>query len=85
MTRHAAAANAVLTLAVLTLAVLTLAVLTLAVLTAEDNGRCLTSGKSPGHLGLRTMAERARRIGGVYAISSQPGVGTTVTVTVPRG
>jgi len=35
-------------------------------------------------LGLTSMRERAQALGGALVISSQPGVGTTVSVTVPR-
>lgn len=38
----------------------------------------------PGHLGLGTMADRARTIGATLAIESIPGQGTTVRATVPR-
>jgi signal transduction histidine kinase len=38
----------------------------------------------PGHLGLRTMAERARQIGGTIDIMSNPGQGTMVRLTVPH-
>ena len=37
----------------------------------------------PGHLGLRTMRERADAIGAAFAVDSAPGRGSTVTVTVP--
>ena len=37
----------------------------------------------PGHFGLRGMAERAERIGAGLAITSRPGAGTQVRVTVP--
>jgi signal transduction histidine kinase len=54
-------------------------------LVVRDDGRGFdTSEEFPGHLGLRSMAERARRIGGEYLLESIPGAGTTVTVTVPR-
>jgi PAS domain S-box-containing protein len=38
-----------------------------------------------GHLGLSTMAERAGIIGADLTITSTPGVGTTVTVSLPSG
>lgn len=37
----------------------------------------------PGHMGLETMAVRARELGGDYALISAPGEGTTVRVIVP--
>ena len=37
----------------------------------------------PGHLGLRTMRERADAIGATFGIDSAPGRGSTVTVSVP--
>ena len=37
----------------------------------------------PGHLGLRTMAERARAAGGGLEIVTAPGAGTRVQLTVP--
>jgi len=36
-----------------------------------------------GHFGLIGMQERARRIGAIFQVSSRPGEGTTVEVTVP--
>jgi PAS domain S-box-containing protein len=38
----------------------------------------------PGHLGLRSMRERAQRLGGDPSIQSGTGTGTTVMVTLPR-
>jgi signal transduction histidine kinase len=38
----------------------------------------------PGHIGLRSMPERAQRLGGVCEILSTPGRGTTVRASVPR-
>jgi PAS domain S-box-containing protein len=38
-----------------------------------------------GHLGLSTMAERAKIIGADLTITSTPGADTTVTVSLPRG
>jgi PAS domain S-box-containing protein len=39
----------------------------------------------PGHLGLSTMAERAAAIGAHLTVTSAPGTGTTVSVSLPRG
>lgn len=36
-----------------------------------------------GHFGLKTMAERARAVGGTLVVRSAPGAGTTVCATVP--
>lgn len=41
------------------------------------------SGHSPGGLGLHTMRERARALGGRLEIKSMPGQGTTVKVWLP--
>jgi len=43
------------------------------------------SAARPGHMGLRTMAERAAALGGTLEVSSRPGSGTAVRVTVPLG
>lgn len=37
-----------------------------------------------GHFGLVGIQERARTIGAELSISSQPGAGTEVTVTIPK-
>jgi PAS domain S-box-containing protein len=55
--------------------------LTLAVV---DYGRGFDTGASfPGHLGLRSMSERAHGLGGRVTIESEPGKGTCVRVVVP--
>ncbi len=57
------------------------------VMRVRDNGqgfRADQSGDPQGH-GLASMAERARRLGGHLEITSEPGRGTTVTLTVPFG
>lgn len=41
------------------------------------------SGQRPGHWGLVGMCERAASIGASFNIDSQPGSGTTITVSVP--
>ena len=38
----------------------------------------------PGHLGLATMAERAAAIGAAFAVTSAPGAGTRVVLSLPR-
>jgi len=40
-------------------------------------------GAFPGHLGLRSMRERASRLGGTLVIDSAPGRGTQIQVRVP--
>jgi PAS domain S-box-containing protein len=58
-----------------------------AVLTVADDGRGIDAGAAARatSLGLVGMRERALAIGGTVAISGEPGRGTTVTVTAPRG
>ncbi|MFN0095008.1 MAG: GAF domain-containing protein [Dehalococcoidia bacterium] len=52
----------------------------------EDNGQGFDPrGEFPGHLGLRSMRERVTRIDGQFKVESAPGVGTTISVTLPRG
>jgi signal transduction histidine kinase len=49
-----------------------------------DDGRGFELGLDrPGHLGLRTMAERAARAGGDLSIESAPGAGTKVRLSLP--
>ena len=51
-------------------------------LEVADNGSGFdTAGDFPGHLGLRSMAERAEKSGGRLEITSQPGAGTRITAT----
>jgi signal transduction histidine kinase len=55
-----------------------------AVLTVRDDGHGFEPGSAfPGHLGLRSMQERAKAVGGVCSIDSAPRAGTTVRVHVP--
>lgn len=50
----------------------------------EDDGRGFNpQGEYPGHLGLQTMRERARAVGGHILIHSRPGEGTRVQVVMP--
>jgi PAS domain S-box-containing protein len=55
------------------------------VLEITDNGIGFdTSGEFPGHLGLRSMAERTARVGGVLEIRSSAGSGTSIRLAVPE-
>lgn len=54
------------------------------ILEVHDNGKGFDPSTSfPGHLGLRSMRERAAKMGGVLTIESLPGQGTCVGVRVP--
>jgi signal transduction histidine kinase len=49
-----------------------------------DDGAGFDPGDSfPGHLGLRSMRERAARLNGTFQIESAPGQGTRIAVSVP--
>ena len=54
----------------------------------RDDGRgfdpAMVSASSNGHYGLIGMRERVKRIGGTLALKSQAGVGTELTLHVPR-
>jgi signal transduction histidine kinase len=53
-------------------------------LEVRDNGRGFDpAGRFPGHLGLRSMQERAARVGGTLAIESTAGQGTSIRVWIP--
>ncbi len=55
------------------------------VLEVSDNGQGFDpGGEFPGHLGLRSMQERARDIGGTFEIQSSPGAGTHITLRIPH-
>ena len=54
------------------------------VLTITDDGQGFDpSGEFPGHLGLRSMRERASGVGGNLTIESAPALGTTIRLEVP--
>jgi signal transduction histidine kinase/PAS domain-containing protein len=56
------------------------------VLCVHDDGRGFDpQGAFPGHLGLRSMRERAAAVGGAVEIESAPGRGTKVRAHVPGG
>lgn len=53
-------------------------------LDVRDNGLGFEpNGDFPGHLGLKSMRERATRLGGRLEIESAPGQGTTIHATIP--
>ena len=76
ITRHAGAATASITLIVAEGRMRVL---------VEDDGSGFETGTAPtpGHLGLRGMAERADLVGGTVQLSSIPGAGTTVLLELP--
>jgi len=47
---------------------------------SDDGAGFDPDGDFPGHLGLKSMRERAERAGGVFEIASGPGTGTTISV-----
>ena len=49
---------------------------------ADDGAGFDPATRAPGHLGLGTMAERARAAGGRFSIASVPGAGTAVRVVI---
>jgi len=51
---------------------------------ADDGAGFDPSGSFPGHLGLRSMRERAERLGGTLRIESAPGEGTRIHARIPR-
>jgi signal transduction histidine kinase len=53
-------------------------------LIVKDDGRGFDPSQPfPGHVGLRSMPERAERLGGTVTIDSAPGSGTIVTASLP--
>lgn len=56
-------------------------------LTVKDNGTGLVPEKIAAlpntHFGLLGMSERAKRLGGRFAVTGMPGEGTTIAVTLP--
>jgi signal transduction histidine kinase len=54
------------------------------VLEVRDDGRGFDpAGEYPGHLGMKTMRERAELLGGQLTVESRPGGGTNVRVVMP--
>jgi len=54
-------------------------------LVVKDNGRGFVPGGQTGGLGIPSMTERARLLGGAAIFTSSPGEGTVVKVFVPLG
>ena len=50
-----------------------------------DNGHGFSPGSVQGHHGLDVMRERTEGIGGILNITSSPGQGTVIEITVPAG
>ncbi len=54
------------------------------VLEVRDDGRGFdATGPFPGHLGLRSIQERAARLGGICSLASAPAQGTSLRVRIP--
>jgi PAS domain S-box-containing protein len=49
----------------------------------EDDGRGFAEGEVPVNVGMRSMRERAELLGGTLEVSSEPGAGTSVRVSMP--
>ena len=58
---------------------------TIRVTVSDDGAGFDPDVKYAGHLGLSTMTQRAAAIGADLTITSAPGTGTTVAVSLPRG
>lgn len=54
-------------------------------LAVDDDGRGFQLVPSQGGVGLRSMSERARQVGGHLEVQSEPGRGTRVTAALPCG
>jgi signal transduction histidine kinase len=52
---------------------------------ADDGVGFDPAGSFPGHLGLRSMRERASRLGASIEVESAPGRGARTRVLVPAG
>jgi signal transduction histidine kinase len=54
------------------------------VLEVSDDGAGFDPGEDfSGHLGLKSMRERAARLGGTLQVESAPGEGTSIRVRIP--
>ena len=50
----------------------------------QDDGAGFDPNQSPRGMGIANMRERADEFGGRFAVESQPGGGTSVTLSIPR-
>ncbi|MCC7364583.1 MAG: GAF domain-containing protein [Dehalococcoidia bacterium] len=50
----------------------------------DDGAGFDSDGEFPGHLGLKSMRERALRLGGSVTIHSKPGEGTQIVASIPK-
>ncbi|MCA1716482.1 MAG: hypothetical protein LC781_06315 [Actinobacteria bacterium] len=50
---------------------------------SDDGGGFDPEGSFSGHLGLKSMGERATRLGGTLRVESAPGEGTSIRVRIP--
>jgi signal transduction histidine kinase len=50
---------------------------------SDDGAGFDPEGDFSGHLGLKSMRERAARLGGTLRVESAPGEGTTIRVQIP--
>ena len=51
---------------------------------SDDGGGFEPQNDFPGHLGLKSMRERATRLGGTLEVTSEPGYGARILVRIPR-
>lgn len=54
------------------------------VLTVDDNGRGFSTGGKSDGIGLRNMQVRAANAGGMFEMTSEPGKGTHILISIPQ-
>ena len=55
----------------------------ISLIVADDGIGFDTHGEFPGHMGLKSMKERAEKLGGTLTLESAPGAGTRVDIVLP--
>jgi signal transduction histidine kinase len=50
---------------------------------SDDGVGFETAAPQPGHLGLRTMAQRMDQLGGALTVDARPGRGTRISAAIP--